>query len=136
MTDVDLEQRLRRALAARARAVTAQDLRPVVSARRATVVRWWLPLSAGLAAAAVLALIFVVFHRPDSGEGPIAPAASVPASGSSRSASAAPEPTASVSATVAPVPSTGPAGATPARLPTDRVVPGSSAVPATARRSR
>jgi hypothetical protein len=77
MTDVDLERRLRRALTARAAGVTAQDLRPVGSEHRR--MKWWLPLSAGLAAAAVLMLIFVVLHRPAGDERPIAPAGSGPA---------------------------------------------------------
>jgi hypothetical protein len=144
MTDVELEQRLRQALDARARAVTAQDLRPVVSERRATV-RWWLPLSAGLAAAAVLALIFLVFHRPDADERPIAPAASVPATRPTDSVPATTGPTASASSTVTPVPSTtaagarpaGPSnvvpsrfpGATPDRFPAGGVVPRRSVVP-------
>jgi hypothetical protein len=80
MTDADLERRLRRALGARAGGVTAQHLRPAVAERRRPRVRWWLPLSAGLAAAAVLMLMFVIFHRPAPAERPIAPAASVPGS--------------------------------------------------------
>jgi hypothetical protein len=111
MTDTDLERRLRRALAARARAVTAQDLRPVAAEHREARVRWWLPFSAGLAAAAVLTLIFVVFHRPAPEEHPIAPAGSIPVSGPARPSSAS---------------------ATPSTLPTGSVVPGGSVGPATA----
>jgi hypothetical protein len=110
MTDVDLEQRLRRALAARAGTITTQDLRPVVSERRAARVRWWLPLSAGLAAAVVVMLIFVVFRRPvepERPERPIAPAASAPAS----------KPAPKLSGTAAPVPSLDATTAAPSTTP-------------------
>jgi hypothetical protein len=110
MTDADLEQRLRQALAARARAVTAQDLRPVVSERRRAPVRWWLPLSAGLAAVAIVMLIFVVFRRPADParlDRPIAPAASVPASRPAPTVSSptAPAPSPSLSSAPTAVPS-------------------------------
>lgn len=103
MTDVDLEERLRRALAARAAGVTAQQLRPIVAERRGTRLRWWLPLSAGLAAAAVVTFIFVVFHRTSSPDHPIAPAASVPATAPSTPGAASEVPS-----------SPGPAGSRPA----------------------
>jgi hypothetical protein len=103
----DLEQRLRQALAARAVGVTAQALRPIGSERHGSRVRWWLPLSTGLAAAAVVMLIFVVFHRPPSREHPIAPAGSVPASRPTRSA-----PISSAPSTARPA-SSGPTGSGP-----------------------
>ena len=125
MTDAELERRLRRALGARARAVSAQDLRPVVSERRATPIRWWLPLSAGLAAVAVVMMIFVVFHRADSPERPdrpIAPAGSGPAS----------TPVPAVSRTTLPIPS--PAVTTPVPSVSGAVTaaPGGSRFPRTA----
>jgi hypothetical protein len=92
MTDTDLERRLRRALAARADGVTARDLRPVVVEHYRPRVRWWLPLAAGLAATAVVMLIFVVFHRPAPPDHPVVPAASVPASTPTSPRSAPPVP--------------------------------------------
>jgi negative regulator of sigma E activity len=82
MTDTDLEQRLRAALAARAGAVTHRDLRhesaPAQQAeRRDARARWWLPMAAGLAAAAVsvtaFALLRPVDRMPDAPAGPATP---------------------------------------------------------------
>ncbi|AEV85365.1 Cortactin-binding protein 2 [Actinoplanes sp. SE50] len=90
MTDTDLERRLRDALAARAAAVTARDLRPAESpseaARQSTVARWWLPLTAGAAAAAVSITAFALL-RPN---GPANPPAAPPSPAVSPTPSALP----------------------------------------------
>jgi hypothetical protein len=134
MSDTDLERRLRRALAARAGSVTGQDLRPIVPERRESRLRWWLPFSAGLAAAAVLMLVFVVFHRPDRVEHPIAPAGSAPATTTARpslsatvSSSAAPStalPSTAAPTTAAP---SGSASAVPTPAVTSTVLPSARA---------
>ncbi|BCY09939.1 hypothetical protein [Actinoplanes sp. L3-i22] len=123
MTETDLERRLRGALSARAAAVTSRDLRhepaPSRAARRAGPARWWLPLTAGLAAAAVSITVFAVLRPGDPAPTPpAAPAsptrpavpsgpASAPAPSRSPSPSSIePTPTASQPApTVAPTPS-------------------------------
>ncbi|GIF23592.1 hypothetical protein BJ973_004201 [Actinoplanes tereljensis] len=109
MSDTDLERRLRRALAARSAAVTAQDLRPaadpVRAERRGVVSRWWLPLAAGLAAAAVSIAAFVLLRPTDSVPPPLPPAASPsPEPEPTATATASPSPTAT-SSQAAPIPS-------------------------------
>jgi uncharacterized membrane protein len=95
MSDTDLESRLRRALAARAAAVTSQNLRPITE-RRSLTARWWLPLSAGIAAAAVSILAFALL-RP----GPAADAPPImPGSSASPAASPSPSPTSTLPPTI------------------------------------
>lgn len=112
MTDTDLERRLRDALAARAAAVTARDLRPAESpseaARQSTVARWWLPLTAGAAAAAVSITAFALL-RPNGPANPPAPTAS--SAGRVPSSSARPASPTALAVTGPGV--TAPAGTTP-----------------------
>ncbi|MFI1992041.1 hypothetical protein [Actinoplanes sp. NPDC020271] len=104
MTGPDLEQRLRAALSARAAAVTHQHLRHDLAPRRRSPARWWLPLTAGLAAAAVSITAFLLLHPvnseppaapppPSPATSPPAPSLSVPTAGPTPTASA-PRPTA------------------------------------------
>ncbi|BCJ47638.1 hypothetical protein GCM10010168_19960 [Actinoplanes ianthinogenes] len=87
MTDIDLEHRLRRALSARAATVTSQDLRPASAParaeRRGVLVRWWLPLTAGVAAAAVTITAFALLRPADPAStppaAPASPSVGVPA---------------------------------------------------------
>ena len=95
MSDNDVERRLRRALSARAAAVTGRDLRPAAdparSERRGTTSRWWLPLAAGLAAAAVSIAAFVLLRPSGPVPPPIVPGSSPrPSRRSSCSPSATP----------------------------------------------
>ncbi|WP_436532277.1 hypothetical protein [Actinoplanes sp. HUAS TT8] len=118
MTETDLEQRLRSALSARAAAVTTRDLRhePAPSAtggdeaaafravRRGAPARWWLPLSAGLAAAAVSITAFALL-RPDD-PAPVRPASPVQVtSPATPSRPASPSPPTSAPSISPPVPS-------------------------------
>jgi hypothetical protein len=101
MTENDLERRLRGALAARAATVTRRDLRhepaPSHGARRNTPLRWWLPMAAGLAAAAVSITVFVLLRPTDPAPAPPASPAS-PVQPASPDRSIAPTPAASPTA--------------------------------------
>ncbi|MEU4690947.1 hypothetical protein [Actinoplanes sp. NPDC023714] len=113
MTETDLERRLRGALSARATAVTSHHLRPdpapsqaaasrTAASRgtpglRRSAGRWWLPLTAGLAAAAVSITAFAVLR-------PTEPAPAPPASPASPTQPAVPSPTVPPSETPAPIP--------------------------------
>lgn len=121
MTDTDLERRLRQALAARAAAVTAQDLRPAAdparAERRTALGRWWLPLSAGAAAAAVSIAAFVLLGPSDPEPAPVQPGATVspePAPPSSPDVSATSSPDGPLPS---PSASTIPATAVPTSIP-------------------
>ncbi|MCM4084134.1 hypothetical protein [Paractinoplanes hotanensis] len=131
MTETDVERRLREALSARAAAVTARDLRPDPapsgSARRSRVTRWWLPLTAGLAAAAVSIMAFVLLRpvgpAPAPPVSPASPAS--PASSPAASPPSSPAATPSASPFVSPpAPSRSPArgGSTPASSAPSRTV--------------
>ena len=113
MTEPNLERRLRTALSARAATVTAADLRPGQgpAAARHAGARRWLPVAAGLAAAAVSVTVFALLRPADPPPvQPVAPASpSVPAP---TSASASAPASASASA-----PASSPA-ASPAGSPT------------------
>ncbi|GAA4605620.1 cytoskeletal protein RodZ [Actinoplanes octamycinicus] len=119
MTDTDLEQRLRGALSARAAAVTSRDLRhepaPSRTARPSAPARWWLPLTAGVAAAAVTITAFAVLRPTD-------PAPTPPASPPSPAPSVEHSPSTSPAArTTSPAaPATSPATRTTSPSPTAR----------------
>ena len=97
MTEDHLERRLRRALSARAAGVTSRDLRhepaPSRITRQSTSARWWLPLTAGIAAAGVSITAFALLR-------PAEPAPTPPAAPGSTTAPA--EPTAPTQPTVSP----------------------------------
>ncbi|GAA2607267.1 hypothetical protein [Paractinoplanes durhamensis] len=102
MSDTDLEQRVRRALEVRAADVTGQGVRPAADPARAETRRWWLPLSAGLAAAAVSILVFALLRPP----APVAPPV-MPGSSPAPAASSRPTPTPTATSSQAgPIPST------------------------------
>ncbi|GAA2899882.1 hypothetical protein Acy02nite_48760 [Actinoplanes cyaneus] len=118
MTETDLEQRLRGALHARAAAVTSRDLRheqaPSRLVRPAAPARWWLPMTAGLAAAAVSITAFALLRPADST--PVPPAAP-------------PSPTRTADPSPPVAPSSSPVGAQPGSMP-PAVTPSRSSAPA------
>ncbi|MEV4344643.1 hypothetical protein AB0J83_09225 [Actinoplanes sp. NPDC049596] len=83
MTETEVERRLRVALSARAATITSQDLSPARAPSRPAPARWWLPLTAGLAAAAVSVTMFVLLRPTD-------PAPTLPATPPSPTAPASP----------------------------------------------
>jgi hypothetical protein len=127
----EVEERVRRALAGRAAAITPERLQPAVPPTATAVRRswhtWWRPL---LAVATVLAAaVFAVRleHEPPPRPAPNPPAATVPSTPAPRPTVS---PTPSAAPTALPVPTSARQPAGPARVPTrPRVTPSDGSPP-------